>query len=394
MIRALARMMRNKPVRACAKPSPCGGGRRPTVRSAGNGEMRAPARLRVVALLGFWLLSASITLAQTGSSPSRPSPGRSGSPAPAFSASPTVRTFLGAPYLEAVPWATRQGLKVAWLERGRRLQFFNETTRVVIEADRREVDINGLRIFLGEPIVESGGKLWLGTIDAATLLGAIVRPASIPGPAPALRVICIDAGHGGNDTGTQNRRLKLDEKVLTLDVAQRVRRSLEAKGYRVVMTRSDDRFVELEDRAAFANRAKADLFVSIHFNAFPQPGVTGTETYILTRRGQRSTGGARREPSDQVGLPGHRADPWNAILGHAIHRQLVGRLNTNDRGLKFARFKVLTLINCPGVLVESGYLSNEAEARRIATPAYRAEIAAGIVAGIESYAAQLRRPAR
>ena len=86
-----------------------------------------------------------ITLAQTGSSPSRPSPGRSGSPAPAFSASPTVRTFLGAPYLEAVPWATRQGLKVAWLERGRRLQFFNETTRLVIEADRREVE-GGLEV--------------------------------------------------------------------------------------------------------------------------------------------------------------------------------------------------------------------------------------------------------
>lgn len=332
-----------------------------------------------------------------GSTPSRPAAAGSAL-APAAPSAPSaisgVRTFLGAPYLEAAAWAGRQGLKVAWLERGRRLQLFNETTRIVIEADRREVDINDLRVFLGEPVVESGGALWLGTIDASALLAAIVRPAAIPGAPPALRVICLDAGHGGNDTGTQNRRLKLDEKVLTLDVAQRVRRLLEAKGYGVVMTRTDDRFIELEDRAGFANRAKADLFVSVHFNAFPQPGVAGTETYILTRRGQRSTGGARREKSDQVGLPGHRADPWNAVLGHAIHRQLVGRLNSDDRGLKFARFKVLTLVNCPGVLVESGYLSNDAEARRIATPAYRAEIAAGIVAGIESYAAQLRRPAR
>lgn len=381
-------------MRARAQPSRGGEARRLTARSLANVRFPLLVGCRLFALLGLLCLAAPFAVAQTKTSPSRPSAGSSASPAPTPGPAATVRTFLGAPYLEAVPWATRQGLKVAWLERGRRLQFFNETTRVVIEADRREVDINGLRVFLGEPIVESGGTLWLGTIDAATLLSAIVRPSTIPGPPPALRVICIDAGHGGNDTGTQNRRLKLDEKVLTLDVAQRVRRLLEAKGYRVVMTRSDDRFVELEDRAAFANRAKADLFVSIHFNAFPQPGVNGTETYILTRRGQRSTGGARREPSDQVGLPGHRADPWNAVLGHAIHRQLVGRLNTDDRGMKFARFKVLTLINCPGVLVESGYLSNEAEARRIATPAYRAEIAAGIVAGIESYAAQLRRPAR
>lgn len=378
-------------MRVRARPSRRGGGRCRT----DVFEDRVASRGRFLGLLAVaWLwavLGFTPSWAQ-GSSPSRPNAGNASSASTTSSAG--VRTFLGAPYVEAAPWASRLGLKVAWLERGRRLQVFNETTRIVIEADRREADINGLRVFLGEPVVESGGTLWLGTIDASTLLGAIVRPAAIPGSPPALRVICLDAGHGGNDTGTQNRRLKLDEKVLTLDVAQRVRRLLEAKGYRVVMTRTDDRFIELEDRAAFANRAKADLFVSIHFNAFPQPGVAGTETYILTRRGQRSTGGARREKSDQVGLPGHRADPWNAIIGHAIHRQLVGRLNSDDRGLKFARFKVLTLVNCPGVLVESGYLSNEAEARRIATPAYRAEIAAGIVAGIESYAAQLRRPTR
>jgi N-acetylmuramoyl-L-alanine amidase len=378
-------------VRVRARPSRRGGGRRRT----DVFEDRVASRGRFLGLLAvawLWAVLGSVPSRAQGSSPSRPNAGNASSASTTSSAG--VRTFLGAPYLEAAPWASRLGLKVAWLERGRRLQVFNETTRIVIEADRREADINGLRVFLGEPVVESGGTLWLGTIDASTLLGAIVRPAAIPGSPPALRVICLDAGHGGNDTGTQNRRLKLDEKVLTLDVAQRVRRLLEAKGYRVVMTRTDDRFIELEDRAAFANRAKADLFVSIHFNAFPQPGVAGTETYILTRRGQRSTGGARREKSDQVGLPGHRADPWNAIIGHAIHRQLVGRLNSDDRGLKFARFKVLTLVNCPGVLVESGYLSNDAEARRIATPAYRAEIAAGIVAGIESYAAQLRRPAR
>lgn len=393
MTRAPDRTMRTESPAAGARPSVVTGRGRALTRSVGAACVRRAVLLGFAAAVFLSCVGVAPLSAQ-GSSPSRPSPPRASAPAPAAAPTAGVRTFLGATYVEATAWAARFGLKVSWLERGRRLQLFNQTTRIILEADRREVELDDLRVFLGEPIVESGGQLWLGTVDAATLLGAIIRPASIPGSPPALRVICLDAGHGGTDTGTQNRRLKLDEKALTLDVAQRVRRFLEAKGYRVVMTRSDDRFVELEDRAAFANRAKADLFVSIHFNAFPQPGVTGTETYILTRRGQRSTGAAKRESSDQVGLPGHRADPWNAVLGHAIHRQLVGRLNTADRGLKFARFKVLTLVNCPGVLVESGYLSNEAEARRIATPAYRADIAAGIVAGIESYAAQLRRPAR
>lgn len=393
MTRAPDRTMRTESPAAGARPSVVGGLGRALTRSVGAACVRRAVLLGFAAAVFLSCVGVAPLSAQ-GSSPSRPSPPRVSAPAPAAAPTAGVRTFLGATYVEATAWAARFGLKVSWLERGRRLQLFNQTTRIILEADRREVELDDLRVFLGEPIVESGGQLWLGTVDAATLLGAIIRPASIPGSPPALRVICLDAGHGGTDTGTQNRRLKLDEKALTLDVAQRVRRLLEAKGYRVVMTRSDDRFVELEDRAAFANRAKADLFVSIHFNAFPQPGVTGTETYILTRRGQRSTGAAKRESSDQVGLPGHRADPWNAVLGHAIHRQLVGRLNTADRGLKFGRFKVLTLVNCPGVLVESGYLSNEAEARRIATPAYRADIAAGIVAGIESYEAQLRRPAR
>ncbi|MBM3872731.1 MAG: N-acetylmuramoyl-L-alanine amidase [Verrucomicrobia bacterium] len=393
MTRAPDRTMRTESPAAGARPSVVAGLGRALTRSVGAACVRRAVLLGFAAAVFLSCVGVAPLSAQ-GSSPSRPSPPRVSAPAPAAAPTAGVRTFLGATYVEATAWAARFGLKVSWLERGRRLQLFNQTTRIILEADRREVELDDLRVFLGEPIVESGGQLWLGTVDAATLLGAIIRPASIPGSPPALRVICLDAGHGGTDTGTQNRRLKLDEKALTLDVAQRVRRLLEAKGYRVVMTRSDDRFVELEDRAAFANRAKADLFVSIHFNAFPQPGVTGTETYILTRRGQRSTGAAKRESSDQVGLPGHRADPWNAVLGHAIHRQLVGRLNTADRGLKFGRFKVLTLVNCPGVLVESGYLSNEAEARRIATPAYRADIAAGIVAGIESYEAQLRRPAR
>jgi N-acetylmuramoyl-L-alanine amidase len=119
--------------------------------------------------------------------------------------------------------------------------------------------------------------------------------------------------------------------------------------------------------------------------------VNGTETYILTRRGQRSSSSSKRESTDNIGLPGHASDPWNAVLGYAMHRQLVGKLQSFDRGMKFARFKVLTLLNCPGVLLESGYLTNDAEGRKIATPAYRAEIAASIVAGVDSYAAQLKR---
>jgi N-acetylmuramoyl-L-alanine amidase len=299
-----------------------------------------------------------------------------------------TRQFHGAAYVDARVWAARYGLKPTWIEAGRQLQLASSFTRILIEFDRRELTLNGLRLFLGEPVVAHGGSLWISDIDARTLLGPILRPAGAARPPPALRVICLDPGHGGNDTGTRNTARRLDEKAMTLDVARRLKPLLEARGYTVVLTRTDDRFIELEERAEIANRAGADLFLSLHFNAFPQPGVHGTETYLLTRRTQRSTGSARREPSDGAVLPGNAMDEWNAVLAYAMHRQLLTRLRTFDRGMKFARFKVLTLVRMPAVLLEFGYLSNEAEARRIATPGHREEIARTVAAGVDAYARQ------
>ncbi len=348
---------------------PCGDGGRIS---------RAGWRILIVAL-GVIILSPHVDAAASRSRPSAPSAAEAGAP---------VKAFMGASYVELAPWAAHYGLKPVWVTKGRSLRLESAFTKILFEEDRREVIINNLRVFLGEPIVSSKGALWIGAIDARDLLGPILRPAGISVSARPPKVICIDAGHGGNDTGTQNKTFKLDEKSMTLDVARRVQRLLQGQGYQVVMTRTDDRFVELEDRADIANRAKADLFVSVHFNSFPQPSITGTEVYILTRSTQRSTGATKRETSDRVSLPGNAMDPWSAVLGYAMHRQVKEKLGTFDRGLKFARFKVLTLVNCPGVLVEAGYLSNDAEARKISTADYRADIAVGIANGISAYAAQ------
>jgi N-acetylmuramoyl-L-alanine amidase len=309
-------------------------------------------------------------------------------PARGKAVEPATRQFQGASYVDARVWAGRYGLKPTWIEAGRRLQLASASTRILIEEDSRELTLNGLRLLLGEPVVAHGGSLWVGVTDARTLLGPILRPAGVARPPPALRVICLDPGHGGNDTGTRNTARKLDEKAMTLDLARRLKPLLEARGYRVVMTRTDDRFIELAERAEIANRAGADLFLSLHFNAFPQPGVHGTETYLLTRRNQRSTGSVRRDPADAAVLPGNTMDEWNAVLAYAMHRQLLTRMRTFDRGMKFARFKVLTLVQMPAALLEFGYLSNDAEAKRIATPGYRDEIAQAVAAGVDAYARQ------
>jgi N-acetylmuramoyl-L-alanine amidase len=232
------------------------------------------------------------------------------------------------------------------------------------------------------------GRLWLARIDAEALLGPLLRPGDYAASRREVRTVMIDAGHGGRDTGTRNARLKLDEKGPALDVALRLGALLESEGLRVLYTRTDDSFVSLADRAALTNAAQPDLFVSVHFNAVADaPKVRGTETYILTPAGQRSTASPRLEPGDSVAQAGNAFDAWNAQLGWHLHHRLLVHLDSFDRGLKRARFAVLRLVECPAVLVEAAYLSNDEEAELIATPEYRQRVAEAIAIGIAHYAA-------
>jgi len=294
----------------------------------------------------------------------------------------------GVNYVDAGGFMARYGFKAAWLERGRSVRFRSGASKIDLTHDKREATFNGMRVLLGEPAVLRGSTMYISRIDADVFFLPIVSPSSVKTPiAPALRVIVIDAGHGGKDTGTQNKPLKVDEKYMTLDVANRLRALLVKQGYRVVMTRTDDRFIELARRAEIANNAGADLFISIHFNAVAgSSSVRGSETYVMTPRYQRSTGSAKREPSDNVANPGNAMDPWNSLLGYYMHAKVLAELGSVDRGFKRARFAVLRLVNSPAVLIEAGYLSNNDEARRIATPAYRAALAEALADGVKSYA--------
>ena len=299
----------------------------------------------------------------------------------------------GVAYTEARSWFVRLGYKSTYDADKKTLTLSSAAGRIVLELESREASLNGMRIFLGEPVLVYKGAIYVATIDLERFIGPILRPAQ-QAPRP-LRTIVIDPGHGGTDTGTQNKPGKLDEKVFTLDVAKRLQRLLADSGWKVILTRSDDRFVPLPTRAEIANNAKADLFVSIHFNSVANnPAVKGTETYVLTPRFQRSTSSALPSDEDKVEQTGNRHDAWSAVLGAQMHRQLLGKLKTEDRGYKHARFAVLKLVDCPAVLVEAGYLSNDAEARKLNTEAYRGDIAEALSAGIQAYAAALATAAK
>ena len=319
-------------------------------------------------------------------------------PAPAVAVIPPppprlwpFKHIFGADYVDVAAIAGRYALKTAWVTSGRTLELADTQGRVRLkfEDHDRSFFLDGVRVFLGEPTVGYQGSLWVSKIDVIKTVGPLLRPdehaAQLP---PPPRLIVLDAGHGGTDDGTSNKQLKLLEKNLTLDTVRRLERLLVARGYRVILTRAEDRYVSLDQRDAIADAAHADLFVSVHFNA-TAPEVHGVETWVMTPQFQTSTEVENDKSMIPVAYPGNRQDFANILLGYALHRRVLASLGTGDRGLKRRRLAVLRMLNCPGVLVESAYLSNEAEARRVATPEYRERIATAIADAVDDYAALL-----
>lgn len=338
------------------------------------------------ALLLF--LDASAVAAEPGV---RANPARPGTVArldPAPPARPSARKPLSVPEI-----AAQLGLKVSWTRPGAKAVLSDATRRLVLEGGSRETAINGLRVFLGNPVTVARGQLYVSPIDFETCLVPLLKPSLIAHRLPRPKIIALDAGHGGVDQGTGNRRLGYKEKTYTLDITLRLKKLLEKQGYTVVLTRAKDVTVDKVTRVLIANQAGADLFVSIHLNALLNDQNTrGTEVFTFAPPMQRSTnswGVLQADDTEREGSPGNKFDPWNSLLAHSIHRELLAGLKTFDRGKKIGHLGVLRGLNCPGVLVESGFLSNDDEARKLGTADYRQETAVALAAGIEAYARQL-----
>jgi N-acetylmuramoyl-L-alanine amidase len=209
--------------------------------------------------------------------------------------------------------------------------------------------------------------------------------------------IVLDAGHGGMDDGARGAR-GLVEKELVLDVGRRMASRLREHELRVVMTRDDDRFVPLEERFAIANDARGDLFISIHANATKDAGVSGVETFFLavdaSDEEARRVAARENEAFAGSGAIPELNDPLNAILGDLItsdylkesnefarlaQRRLAGDDANHSRGIKQAPFVVLQGVQMPSSLVEIGFVSNPAEAKRLRSSRARDRIAAALV---------------
>ncbi len=219
-----------------------------------------------------------------------------------------------------------------------------------------------------------------------------------------LRIV-VDAGHGGWDLGTVGRRGLL-EKDLVLEIAQRLGKLLETRlGADVILTRNDDNYIPLDERAGMANQAQADLFVSVHANYSDLPSARGVETYytnffsapsakdLETRAA--STGSAPAPTPVPAALSPselHDKIEQSRRLAASVQRSLYGTLSTQnpglrDRGVKEASYVVLTETAMPGILAEVSFVSSPTDEQKLRSDGYREQIAEALYKGIARYAA-------
>ncbi|MGH7369717.1 MAG: N-acetylmuramoyl-L-alanine amidase [Candidatus Methylomirabilaceae bacterium] len=231
---------------------------------------------------------------------------------------------------------------------------------------------------------------------------ARARAASPPGD--IVTTIVIDPGHGGRDPGAIGPS-GVKEKDVVLDIGLRLKRMIEdSLGLQAIMTRSADVFLPLEERAAIANRHKADFFISLHVNAEPGSRAFGPETYFLSRepsdRGARASairentvltleGIGLREQESLKGVLWDMAQTFyvreSSELAESLLDELRQILKVSARGIKSAPFFVLIGAAMPSVLVEAAFISNPQEERRLRTVGYRQQVAEALLAGVAKF---------
>ncbi len=246
----------------------------------------------------------------------------------------------------------------------------------------------------------------------------VVQPVTSEGDATLLRAlglkigrIVIDAGHGGHDSGTLGAG-GIQEKDVVLDVALRLGKLLHDRlGAEIVYTRADDTFIPLETRTAIANKAQADLFISVHANSSPDASARGVEVYYLnftsdpdamkvaSRENAVSTQSVHELSDlvkkialkDKIDESRELAADVDASLYGGLTR---GNAGLKDRGVKKAPFVVLIGANMPSILAEISFVTNPDDAEQLQTPAYRERVAESLYKGVAKYAGGINGPTR
>jgi N-acetylmuramoyl-L-alanine amidase len=284
----------------------------------------------------------------------------------------------GTDYVRLSDWADQDGLKMTWRRKEDPIEVFSVSNTLRFAPDSIKAQINGVIVSLSLPVVNRNGIPWISLTDVQKTLQPILFPQKAR---TRVQTICLDPGHGGNDSGNIDRDNY--EKTYTLLLAEETKKALQAAGFKVILTRSTDKRVELAERPAIAERAGADLFVALHYNSAPT-GVRGVEVHALAPAGMNSSnagGGTGNYPA----FPGNAEDSRNILLAYEMKKTITRELPLDDLGVKRGHLEVLRESHIPAILIEGGFMTDAQDAARIYDPQFRARMAKTIVDGIVAY---------
>ena len=319
-----------------------------------------------------------------------------------------VLDFKGVAVKTAIGNGFRRNRRITGIRQAKRN---DDHFRVVFDMARQE----RARSFLLGPHGRRGHRLVVDFGPAQQAKAKSGRTTPVPGgstPAPTGRlrdvVVAIDAGHGGKDPGAIGRRKKTREKHVTLAISKKLAAELRRRpGIRPVLVRDGDYFIPLRRRTEIARKAGADLFVSIHADAFKNPKVRGASAYVLSWSGASSeaarwlaerenaadrAGGfnlGRHEPmvrSAMVDMSRKGTERLSSVVANRVLRKLMGSsIKVHGKHVHRAGFAVLKTRNIPAVLIETAFLSNPTDEKLLLDDRYQRRIARAIADGIESF---------
>ena len=284
----------------------------------------------------------------------------------------------GTDYVRLGDWAEQDGLKMTWRKKDDPIEIFSVSNTLRFAPDSIKAQINGVLVSLSLPVVNRNGTPWIALTDVQKTLQPILFPQK---GRTRVQIICLDPGHGGNDAG--NTDGDKFEKKYTLLLAEETKKALQESGFKVILTRTTDKRVDLAERPAIAERAGADLFVALHYNSAPT-AVRGVEVHCEAPAGMNSSnagGGAGNYPAS----PGNAHDDRNILLAYEVKKAITKELPFDDLGVKRDHYVVLRESHLPAILIEGGFMTDPQDAAKIYDPQFRTRMAKTIVDGIVAY---------
>ena len=248
----------------------------------------------------------------------------------------------------------------------------NGELKVTFGPDTRDITLNGIRCRLSHPTRRAeNGDLLVSKVDMVKLIDPVLRPTYIHNRR-TVKTVVVDAGHGGHDAGTATPYVR--EADTTLLVAAALRAELEKRGFLVLLTHEDNRYLSDQQRVDAANAAANAVFISLHLNN-GRSDMRGVETYTVDPA-----------ESDDAPMPGNEYDTSNAALAMALQSSLVRRCGAADGGCRRAHYSILSSVSCPAALVELGYAGNKEEGTLLSSEEYRGKLAKALAEGIATFA--------